>query len=120
MPNAKLAEMEIENISEREKIRFKTEIRLDYSTDAKQLQAIINDIKALLKQHEKVDESPMRVTFKGFGNAGLELNVLPMSHHQFTGLSGSRRGVAAGDNGDCRRARQQDGARRPVSADTQD
>ncbi|WP_345877507.1 mechanosensitive ion channel family protein [Shewanella algae] len=76
MPNAKLAEMEIENISEREKIRFKTEIRLDYSTDAKQLQAIINDIKALLKQHEKVDESPMRVTFKGFGNAGLELNVL--------------------------------------------
>ncbi len=76
MPNAKLAEMEIENISEREKIRFKTEIRLDYNTDAKQLQAIINDIKALLKQHEKVDESPMRVTFKGFGNAGLELNVL--------------------------------------------
>ena len=76
MPNAKLAEMEIENISEREKIRFKTDIRLDYSTDAKQLQAIINDIKALLKQHEKVDESPMRVTFKGFGSAGLELNVL--------------------------------------------
>ncbi|GAA0813160.1 hypothetical protein GCM10009111_08100 [Colwellia asteriadis] len=75
VPNAKLAEMEIENISEREKIRFKTDIRLPYSTNTTQLKAIIADIKALLENHEDVLESPLRVTFKGFGLHGLEINV---------------------------------------------
>lgn len=75
VPNAKLAEMEIENISEREKIRFKTDLRLDYSTTAEQLKAITTDIKALLERHELVDESPLRVTFKGFGPHGLEINI---------------------------------------------
>ncbi len=75
VPNAKLAEMEIENISEREKIRFKTDIRLDYATTTAQLKTIIQQIKDLLQNHEKVDESPLRVTFRGFGTYGLEINV---------------------------------------------
>lgn len=75
IPNAKLAEMEIENISEREKIRFKTDIRLDYDTSAEQIKLITQDIKALLEAHEKINEKPLRVTFKGFGLHGLEVNV---------------------------------------------
>ena len=75
VPNAKLAEMEIENISEREKIRFKTDVRLDYHTTAEQIRAITADIKALFEAHEKVNEKPLRVTFKGFGLHGLEINV---------------------------------------------
>ena len=75
VPNARLSEMDIENISEREKIRFKTDIRLDYKTNTEQLHGIIDDIKSLLVEHEKVDETPLRVTFKGFGLHGLQLNV---------------------------------------------
>ncbi|QYJ76905.1 mechanosensitive ion channel family protein [Shewanella sp. FJAT-52076] len=75
IPNAKLAEMEIENISEREKIRFKTDIRLDYNTSAEQIKKITEDIKALLETTDKVNEKPLRVTFSGFGLHGLEINV---------------------------------------------
>ncbi|MGI2258765.1 mechanosensitive ion channel family protein [Shewanella sp. GXUN23E] len=75
VPNAKLAEMEIENISEREKIRFTTDLRLEYGTSTAQLRCIIDDIKALLESHEKVNKSPLRVTFKGFGAYGLEVNI---------------------------------------------
>ena len=75
VPNAKLAEMEIENISEREKIRFKADIRLDYATSSEQLKGIIADITAMLEQHKEVDESPLRVTFQGFGLHGLQVNV---------------------------------------------
>jgi len=75
VPNAKLAEMEIENISEREKIRFKADIRLDYATSSEQLKSIISDIKQMLEQHEQVDESPLRVTFQGFGLHGLQVNI---------------------------------------------
>ncbi|EHD2241288.1 mechanosensitive ion channel family protein [Vibrio vulnificus] len=75
VPNAKLVEMEIENISEREKIRFKTDIRLDYCTTTAQLKTIIEEIKVLLENHEKVDKKPLRVTFRGFGAHGLEINV---------------------------------------------
>lgn len=75
VPNARLSEMDIENISEREKIRFKTDIRLDYKTNTEQLHGIIDDIKSLLVKHDKVDETPLRVTFKGFGLHGLQLNV---------------------------------------------
>ncbi|MBV7314405.1 mechanosensitive ion channel family protein [Shewanella sp. NIFS-20-20] len=75
IPNSKLAEMEIENISEREKIRFKTDVRLAYTTQAEQVNAIIEEITQLLVDHDDIDESPLRVTFKGFGLAGLEINV---------------------------------------------
>ncbi|MGS0677179.1 mechanosensitive ion channel family protein [Shewanella sp. 0m-4] len=75
VPNARLSEMDIENISEREKIRLKTDIRLDYRTTTEQIHNIIDDIRTLLEQHEKVEESPLRVTFKGFGLYGLQLNV---------------------------------------------
>ncbi|AXT32604.1 mechanosensitive ion channel family protein [Pseudoalteromonas tunicata] len=75
VPNAKLAEMEIENISEREKIRFKSDIRLDYATTSAQLKAITEDIKTVFEAHELVDKSPLRVTFKGFGLHGLEVNI---------------------------------------------
>ncbi|MGS0680743.1 mechanosensitive ion channel family protein [Shewanella sp. 125m-7] len=75
VPNARLSEMDIENISEREKIRLKTDIRLDYQTSTEQIHSIIKDIKTLLEQHEKVEKSPLRVTFKGFGLYGLQLNV---------------------------------------------
>lgn len=75
VPNAKLAEMEIENISEREKIRFKADIRLDYATSSEQLKSIIYDIKLMLEQHAQVDESPLRVTFQGFGLHGLQVNI---------------------------------------------
>lgn len=75
VPNAKLAEMEIENISEREKIRFKADIRLDYQTSSEQLKSIIADIKRMLEENETVDESPLRVTFQGFGLHGLQVNI---------------------------------------------
>ncbi|MDX1280213.1 mechanosensitive ion channel family protein [Shewanella colwelliana] len=76
VPNAKLVEMEIENISEREKIRFKADIRLDYlMTNTEQLKAIIKDIKEMLEAHELVMDSPLRVTFKGFGLHGLQVNI---------------------------------------------
>ncbi|WP_223293044.1 MULTISPECIES: mechanosensitive ion channel family protein [Shewanella] len=75
VPNAKLAEMEIENISEREKIRFKADIRLDYETSSEQLKSITVDITSMLERHNEVDESPLRVTFQGFGLHGLQVNV---------------------------------------------
>lgn len=75
VPNAKLAEMEIENISEREKIRFKADIRLDYLTRSEQLKAIISDITGMLENHELIDEDPLRVTFQGFGLHGLQVNI---------------------------------------------
>ncbi|QYJ84656.1 mechanosensitive ion channel family protein [Shewanella mesophila] len=76
VPNAKLVEMEIENISEREKIRFKADIRLDYlMTDTEKLKGIIADIKEMLESHESVMKEPLRVTFKGFGLHGLQVNI---------------------------------------------
>ncbi|WP_228730227.1 mechanosensitive ion channel family protein [Shewanella sedimentimangrovi] len=76
IPNAKLAEMEIENLSEREKIRFNPAIRLDYATGGEQIQAIVTDIKALLARHPMVEKQPLEVTLGGFGQFGLELKVL--------------------------------------------
>ena len=76
IPNARFAEMELENISEREKIRLQTDIRLHYSTTPAQLKAINAEILESLEKHEMVAESPLRVRFKGFGEHGLEINVL--------------------------------------------
>lgn len=75
VPNAKLADMELENISERERIRYNPPVRLTYDTTPEQIQTITKAIYAMLEAHEHVNDSPLRVRFKAFGVYALELDV---------------------------------------------
>ena len=75
IPNASLSNMEIENISQRQKILYRHTIRLRSDSTASQVREVLENISRLLNEHDRVDPAPARVRFKEFGEYSLDLEV---------------------------------------------
>ena len=75
IPNASLANMEIENISQRQKILYRHKIRLRADSTPEQVREVLKGIRLLLDTHSRVDPVPARVRFKEFGEYSLDLEV---------------------------------------------
>ena len=75
VPNGVLANMNVENLSRRDKNLFQTKIGLRYETTPDQLRSILESISRLLTQHPKVDPTVKRVRFIGFGESSLDLEI---------------------------------------------
>lgn len=75
IPNAKLADAELENISERERIRYAPILTLEYGAKSSQLRQVIEEVTALLEQHERVLEDGLRVHIARFSDIGHELEI---------------------------------------------
>ncbi len=75
VPNARLAHVEIENFTAREKIRFWPTLRLRYDTTPDQLREIRNGIQVMLEQHEEVHDEPLRVRLTDFGEDAILVKV---------------------------------------------
>jgi MscS family membrane protein len=76
VPNAKLANEPIDNISARKKIRYLPTLRLRYDSTPAQLQQILEGIRKLLSNHERVLQDNHRARFKEFGDDALEIEVM--------------------------------------------
>ena len=75
VPNAQLANEPIDNISAREKIRFRPILRLRYDTKPEQIQQILDGIGELLSSHDQVLEDSQRVRFKEIASDALLVEV---------------------------------------------
>lgn len=74
--NSQFVDMQLENISERERIAYRPKITLASDCIKTDVELVIADIKILLEQDENVAKEPLRVCLKGFSVFGLELDVL--------------------------------------------
>ena len=75
VPNGELANMNLENISRRERTLFRTTLRLQYETSSLQLRSVLENIRTLLQQHPKVASEALRVRLVGFCESGFEIEV---------------------------------------------
>lgn len=76
IPNSELANVAIENMAARDRIRFVTTLQLRYETTADQLRAVLEGLRALLGGHPRVDrELLLRVRFAGLGESSLNVEV---------------------------------------------
>jgi MscS family membrane protein len=75
IPNARIAHTEVENLTYREKIRYQPTLRLRYDTTLDQLQKIRDAIIALLADHERVYDDPVRVRFTDFEKDAILMKV---------------------------------------------
>jgi MscS family membrane protein len=76
IPNSELANVAIENMAARDRIRFVTTLQLRYETAADQLRAVLEGLRALLSGHPRVDrELLLRVRFAGFGESSLNVEI---------------------------------------------
>ncbi len=75
LPNADFSNMQLENYSKRDKIRYYPKIRLRQDTTPDQLRYILVEIRTILYSHPKVLDDPAKVRFVGFGDYSLDLEV---------------------------------------------
>lgn len=75
LPNAAFSEMQIENYTRRDMIRFYTVLGLRYETTPDQMRYVLVELRKLLLAHPKVSEDPARVRLINFGSHSLDVEV---------------------------------------------
>jgi MscS family membrane protein len=76
VPNAKFSNMELDNITARERIRLLAVVTVRYETTPDQLRYILVEIRKLLYSHERVISDTPRVRFINFGAYSLDIEVV--------------------------------------------
>jgi MscS family membrane protein len=75
IPNALFASGAIENLTQRDKILYRTCLHLSYNDTPEQVRQVLTKIRELIDQHEFVDEENSRVRFLEFGEYAQELEL---------------------------------------------
>jgi len=76
VPNKKMVEAELDNLSRRTCLRVKFNIGLTYDTPASEMKAIVQELQQLLDQHPKLTKNESKVRFHEFGSSSLEILIL--------------------------------------------
>ena len=75
VPNADFAKMELENLSGRDRILLRETIRLRYETTRDQLQRVMAELEAMLREHPEISDEKLRVRLNGFGEFFQEVEL---------------------------------------------
>ncbi len=75
IPNATFAKMQLENLSERERVLLREKICLRYETTREQLQTVLSALETMLRDHDRIAEEKLRVRFNGFDDAVLNVEL---------------------------------------------
>lgn len=74
--NAKFVDMQLENVSERERISYRPKLMLSANTKQQNLISFMQAVRELLEQHKHIAFEPCRVRFKAFSPWALQVDVL--------------------------------------------
>jgi len=81
VPNEKLVNASVENISRRPHIRWLTNITITYDTPTEKVEKAVQIIRDVLNNHEGMkDDFPPRVFFNGFNDWSLNILVIVWYH----------------------------------------
>ncbi len=75
IPNKKMVDTELNNLSERTSIRLDFNVGLTYSTTSQQIKRIVEEIQKFIDKSEETDENG-RVRFVEFGSSSLNIRVV--------------------------------------------
>jgi len=75
VPNGRIANMTLENISSRDKFWFHPILTLRYGTTSSQMQTVLGDIRKLLGESRDLEPGSARVRFLRFGTSSLDVDV---------------------------------------------
>lgn len=75
LPNALFSNMEIINLSKRDRMVFRPTLALRYETKADQLRCVLVELREMLLAHPRVTDDPARVRFAGFADYALKVDI---------------------------------------------
>ncbi|MGE5183544.1 MAG: mechanosensitive ion channel family protein [Acidobacteriota bacterium] len=77
VPNGKLADAQIEAVSERDRVRFYTKLKLALGASAAQVERVLAELRAVLREHpQRSPEQPASVHLVAVTDAWFELEVM--------------------------------------------
>jgi MscS family membrane protein len=76
IPNGTVATINVENLSRRDKILFKTVLGLNLDTSANHLRYVLAEIRGVLEKHPKVEKSTLRVRLTELASASINVELL--------------------------------------------
>jgi MscS family membrane protein len=76
IPNGTVATINVENLSRRDKILFKTVVGLHLDTSAEQLRRVLAEIRGVLSSHPKIETSTIRVRLVELTSSAINMEVL--------------------------------------------
>jgi MscS family membrane protein len=75
IPNGKLAELRVESLSARDRLRFACVLGLDYGTPAAGVRAVLAGVEAALRAHPRLWQDDFVVRLRDLGAQALEVEV---------------------------------------------
>ena len=75
IPNAQFSSGEIENLTQRDKILYRTRLHLSYEDTPEQIRQVLEKVRELINEHEFVDTENSRIRFLEFGEYARELEL---------------------------------------------
>jgi len=75
VPNADFSQLELINLTRRDRIRLKTVLGLRYETTPEQLRHVLTNLREMLIAHPKIYRDDVRVRFIRFGDFSLDLEI---------------------------------------------
>ncbi|MCP5526817.1 MAG: mechanosensitive ion channel family protein [Verrucomicrobiales bacterium] len=75
IPNSEFANLQLVNLSKRDRILLRTTLQLRYETTPDQLRFVLAEVRRLLIRHPRIHPEPARVRFVEFGAHSLDLEV---------------------------------------------
>ncbi len=76
IPNGTVATVNVENLSRRDKILFKTMLGLHLDTTQKHLSLVLSEIRGVLERHKKVENDSIRVRLTELGSSSINVELL--------------------------------------------
>ena len=76
VPNSQFSELQLENLTLRDRIRLHAVLQLRYETTPEQLRYVLAKLHELAVAHPKIsNDPPLRVRFMGFGDYSLDVEI---------------------------------------------
>ena len=75
VPNGEFSTLHIENYSQRDRFWFHPILNLRYETSTAQMRYVLQELRAMLAQHPKVETGTMRVRLIGLGAYSLDIEI---------------------------------------------
>lgn len=76
IPNREFSQMKLENLTQKDKMKFETVLQITYQTSSDQLRFVLLKLRELMLSHPKVlQDDKLRVRFDGFGSSSLDIRV---------------------------------------------
>lgn len=75
IPNGKVAELRVENYTQRDRLRLQTTLSLDLETPPARVRAVLAAVEAVLRAHPKLWTAEVYVLLKGVRSDALEVEV---------------------------------------------